>query len=141
LLGLSAVKSLGIEGKVYAGVLAVLPEKISADTKRRRYKPLSIHPPALRDLAVVVDDSTASDEVRKALAKVAREVVGNAFQLESLQVFDVYKGQGVPEGKKSLAFSLVFRADGRTLTDDEVNGAFQKLQDRLAAIPGYVLRK
>lgn len=141
LLSLSAVKSLGIEGKVYAGVLAVLPEKIPADMKRRRYKPLSIHPPALRDLSVVVDDSKASDEVRKTLAKVTREAVGNAFQLESLQVFDVYKGQGVTEGKKSLAFSLVFRADGRTLTDEEVNAAFQKLQDRLAAIPGYVLRK
>lgn len=141
LLALTAVKSLGIEGKIYAGVLAVLPEKIAADSKRRRYRPFSHHPPALRDLAIVVDASTASDEVRKTLAKVAREAVGNAFQLESVQVFDVYQGQGVPEGKKSLAFSLVFRADERTLTDDEVNGAFQTLQDRISAHPGYTLRK
>ncbi len=141
LLALSAVKALGIEGKVYAGMLAVLPEKLTSDGRRRRFKPLSLHPPALRDLALVVDASTTSDEVRKTLAKAARDAIGNAFQLESVQVFDVYKGQGVPEGKKSLAFSLVFRAEGRTLTDEEVNGVFQKLQYDLSAHAGYVVRK
>ncbi len=141
LLGLSAVKALGIDGKVYAGLLAVLPEKLSTDAPRRRYRPFSLFPPALRDLAIVVDAATPADEVRKTLAKLARAALGNAFQLETVQVFDVYQGQGLPEGSKSLAFSLVFRAEDRTLTDDEVNAVFQKLQNALASQPGYSLRK
>jgi phenylalanyl-tRNA synthetase beta chain len=55
-------------------------------------------------------------------------------------VFDVYTGKGVPEGQKSLAFALTFRAADRTLTDDEVNAAFNKVQADLAAA-GYAIRK
>ena len=61
--------------------------------------------------------------------------------LESVAVFDVYRGAGVPEGKKSLAFSLTFRASDRTLTDDEVNLAFQRLQDELVRTSPYQIRK
>ena len=48
---------------------------------------------------------------------------------------------GLPEGKKSLAFSFVFRANDRTLTDEEVNGVFQKIQDTLTQTTNYVIRK
>jgi len=48
-------------------------------------------------------------------------------------VFDVYQGKGLPEGTKSLAFSLVFRAPDRTLTDDEVNTVFTKIQQSIVA--------
>jgi len=58
-----------------------------------------------------------------------------------VQPFDVYQGKGLPEGKKSLAFSLVFRAADRTLTDDEVNTVFTKIQDELAKATTYTLRK
>jgi len=56
-------------------------------------------------------------------------------------LFDVYQGQGVAEGKKSLAFSLVFRSPERTLTDDEVNLVFQKVQDHVVTHSGYSIRK
>ena len=69
----------------------------------------------------------------KALAKAARAVVGNAFALGIVGVFDVYQGKGLPEGTKSLAFSLVFRAADRTLTDDEVNAVFTKTQQSIVA--------
>jgi phenylalanyl-tRNA synthetase beta chain len=55
-------------------------------------------------------------------------------------VFDVYTGPGLPEGKKSLAFSLSFRSAERTLTDDEVNAAFGKIQQALAAAGGITIR-
>ncbi|MBI5382015.1 MAG: phenylalanine--tRNA ligase subunit beta [Opitutae bacterium] len=141
LLSLALVKSLGLEGKVYAGTFAILPEKLTADTTRRRFAPFGLFPAALRDLALVVEAGTPADEVRKVLAKTARAAVGNAFALESVNVFDVYRGQGLPEGKKSLAFGLVFRSAERTLTDDEVNGVFQKIQDELVKTAGYAIRK
>ena len=141
LLNLAMVKSLGIEGKVYAGVFAILPEKITGDSSRRRYSDFSLLPAALRDIALVVDATTPSSEVQKTLAKFARAAVGNAFALESVSVFDVYTGPGVPEGKKSLAFSLVFRSSERTLTDDEVNAVFQKVQDEVGKTTAWLLRK
>ena len=70
-----------------------------------------------------------------------RAAVGNAFALESVSVFDVYAGHGMPEGKKSLAFSFVFRATDRTLTDDEVNAAFTKIQDEVAKTTAWQIRK
>src|SRR5262249_24957690 len=100
-----------------------------------------LFPAALRDLALVVDTATPAVEVRKTLAQIARAAAGNAFALESVNVFDVYQGAGLPEGKKSLAFALVFRSAERTLTDDEVNVVFQKIQDELGKDPAYQIRK
>ena len=141
LLNLAMVKAHGIEGRVYGGIFAILPEKLAAAEIRRRYKPFSLLPAALRDLALIVDEPLHASEVQKALGKIARNAVGNAFAVESIQVFDVYRGAGLPEGKKSLAFSLVFRAPDRTLTDDEVNAVSQKIQDELLATTPYQIRK
>jgi phenylalanyl-tRNA synthetase beta chain len=82
---------------------------------------------------LVVDHAMPAMDVQKALAKLARAAVGSAFAVESVSAFDVYQGKGLPEGKKSLAFSLVFRAAERTLTDDEVNAAFTKIQQAIVA--------
>jgi len=141
LLNLAMVRTLGIEGKVYAGVFAILPEKLTGDATRRRYADFSLMPAALRDFALVVDAAVQSDEVRKTLAKIARAAINHAFALESVEVFDVYQGKGLPEGKKSLAFSLVFRSAERTLTDDEVNAVGQKIQDEIAQSTPWQIRK
>jgi len=142
LLSLAMVKAYGVEGKVYAGIVALLPEKLAAAAAaRKRYADFSLQPAALRDLALVVPVAATAGEVQKALAKSARAAVGNAFALESVAVFDVYQGKGLPEGTKSLAFSLVFRAPDRTLTDDEVNAVFTKIQDDVVKSSGYVIRK
>ncbi len=141
LLDLAQLKAMGLEGKVFAGFLAVLPEKLPTDGGRRRYQPFSLFPAALRDLALVVPADANAGEVQKALAKVARAAVGSAFALESVVVFDVYQGKGLPEGTKSLAYSLVFRSAERTLTDDEVNVVFTAIQDELIKATGYQVRK
>ncbi len=133
LLNLAFVKSTGVEGRVYAGLFAIMPDKINGEATRRRFSEFGLFPSALRDIALVVDAATPAAEVQKALGKAARAAVGNAFALESVRVFDVYRGQGLPEGKKSVAFGLVFRSPERTLTDDEVNAVFAKIQKDIAA--------
>ena len=135
------MKSIGVEGKVYAGTFAVVPEKLDTQLTRRRFSDFSLMPAALRDLALIVDAATPAVDVQKALAKTSRAAAGNAFTVESVTVFDLYTGKGLPEGKKSLAFSLVFRANDRTLTDDEVNAVFQKIQDTLTESTNYQIRK
>jgi len=141
LANLAMVKSLGIEGKVYAGIFAILPEKLAAAGTHRSYQPFSLFPAALRDIALVIDKNLPAADVQKTLAKLARAATGNVFSLEAIEVFDVYQGAGLPEGTKSVAFSLVFRSSERTLTDDEVNVAFQKIQDELAKTTPFQIRK
>ena len=133
LLNLAMVRAAGIEGKIWAGMFAILPKKLGSVSGHRRYQPFSLMPAALRDLALVVEAARHAGEVRGLLQEVARAAVGTAFAAESVEVFDVYTGAGLPEGKKSLAFSLSFRSGERTLTDDEVNAVFQKIQKDITA--------
>lgn len=132
LLNLAMVRSLGVEGKVWGGMFAILPGKLAAATTHPRYQPFTLFPAALRDVALVVETARHAEQVRLALLKTARGITGPGFALEAVEVFDVYQGKGLPEGKKSLAFSLSFRAPDRTLTDDEVNTAFTKLLQDIA---------
>lgn len=82
----------------------------------RCYHPVSRFPSVVRDLAVVVDDGTAAADVVAALrdsSKLARDV----------SVFDVFVGEGLPPGRKSLGIRIRYQADDRTLTDEEANAA------------------
>ena len=134
LLNLAMVRAAGVEGKVWAGTFALLPQKLAAPAGHRRYQPFSLFPAALRDLALVVDAARHAEEVRGQLLTAARAATaGGAFAVERVEVFDVYTGAGLPAGRKSLAFALSFRSAGRTLTDDEVNAAFGKIQQAIVA--------
>jgi phenylalanyl-tRNA synthetase beta chain len=132
LLNLAMVRAAGVEGKVWAGMFAILPEKLTAESGHRRFQNFSLFPAALRDIALVVDSARHAEEVRRQLLKVARQAA-QKFAVENVDVFDVYQGAGLPEGKKSLAFSLSFRSAERTLTDDEVNAAFAEIQKKITA--------
>ncbi len=140
LLNLAMVKSVGVEGKVYAGLFAILPENLAAVSGRRRYADFSLFPAALRDFALVVDLAVPAAGVQKVVENAARTEVGKSFAVESVNVFDVYHGKGLPEGKKSLAFSLVFRSSERTLTDDEVNAVCTKIRQAITADGSIALR-
>ncbi|MDB6114103.1 MAG: pheT [Lacunisphaera sp.] len=141
LLNLAMVRAAGIEGTVWAGMFAILPEKLRAHPGHNRYQPFSLFPAALRDIALVVDGARHAEEVRAQLLKVARAATGPAFAVESVAVFDVYQGKGLPEGRKSLAFALSFRSAERTLTDDEVNAAFAKILKDIAADGSIAVRQ
>ncbi|WP_105031605.1 phenylalanine--tRNA ligase subunit beta [Arthrobacter ruber] len=80
-------------------------------------RPLSTYPPATQDVALVVDAGVVAGEVLETLREGAGEL------LEDVGLFDVYTGQGIGEGRKSLAFALRFRAPDRTLTADEASAA------------------
>ncbi len=139
-LRFKVVKEWDLEGDVLGGSLEILPEKLGEDEGMVTYQPFSQFPPAAKDLALVVDESLLAETVRCQLGKMARQVAGNRFDLEAVSVFDVYKGEGIPKGKKSLAFNLRFRANDRTLTDKEVGEVFSALQDRVEASTPYRIR-
>jgi phenylalanyl-tRNA synthetase beta chain len=80
-------------------------------------RPLSTYPPATQDVALVVDAAVVAGDVLETLREGAGEL------LEEVSLFDVYTGQGIEEGRKSLAFALRFRAPDRTLTAEEASAA------------------
>ncbi|MGI3782237.1 MAG: hypothetical protein ACRYG2_15860, partial [Janthinobacterium lividum] len=84
---------------------------------RGEIAPLSSYPVAKEDVALVVDEAVSAEDVADALRR------GGGALLESLELFDVFRGPQIGEGKKSLAYALRFRAFGRTLAAAEVNAA------------------
>ncbi|MBN2558063.1 MAG: phenylalanine--tRNA ligase subunit beta [Clostridia bacterium] len=101
----------------------------------RRYRELPKYPAMARDIAVLVDDDVTAGEIMTGIRGSAGK------NLESVEFFDMYKGAQTGEGKKSLAFSLVYRAPDRTLTEDEVNASFDKVVRMLAESVGAELRQ
>lgn len=134
------LKSLGIEGTVVAGVFSFLPQKLPSETSHQ-FRPISPFPAAERDLALVVGEDVPAGTVRSALQRVARKAAGTHFQVEAVEPFDVYRGKGLPEGRKSLAFALTFRAPDRTLTDEEVNAVFKTIQEQIVQEADYQIRQ
>ncbi len=141
LVNLAMLGSRGVVGKVLAGVFAILPERLGAPAPRPRYREFSLFPAALRDIALVVEAGVQAGDVRAALAQAAAAAAGQAFSVESVEVFDVYEGKELAAGKKSLALSLVFRSPARTLTDPEVNAVMESVQSELERTTPYRVRK
>jgi phenylalanyl-tRNA synthetase beta chain len=86
------------------------------------------------DIAIVVSDDVSSERIEQAIMSAGGKL------LESTRLFDVYQGTGVPEGKKSMAFALRYRAPDRTLTTDEVEAAHDKLVRKVLSAVGGELR-
>lgn len=141
LLNLAMLRKLDLSSPVIAGIVQIVPEKLAEARPRARFRNFSLFPPALRDLALIADESVPAETLRRDVAKAARAATANKFALENVRVFDVYRGTGLPEGRKSIALSLVFRADDRTLTDDEVNAVFAKTQEEIEKAGAYAVRK
>jgi phenylalanyl-tRNA synthetase beta chain len=141
LVNLAMLRALGIEGTVLAGIFTILPEQLGVRAPRLRSREFSLFPAALRDIALVVDRQVPAGEVRSAVARAAAAAAGASFAVEGVEVFDVYEGKGMPEGRKSLALSVVFRSPTRTLTDDEVNGVLQRTVEEIEKTTAYQLRK
>ena len=111
-----------------------LQEVLGGPRARRRYRPVSKYPPSDVDLAFVAPDRVAAALLERALRASAGSL------LVRLELFDVYRGPGVPEGSRSLAYRLRFQAPDRTLTDTEVAQARQRCIDETSRRTGATLR-
>ena len=96
-----------------------------ATTFAKRFEPISIYPKVARDLAIVVDKAVLSDMPTELIYTTGGDVV------DSVRLFDVYEGEQVPEGKKSLAYTITYHSSTETLTDKAVNALHDKVVKRL----------
>ncbi|OAM88147.1 phenylalanine--tRNA ligase subunit beta [Termitidicoccus mucosus] len=142
LIDAKTARARDIKGHAIIAGELLLPRQIfTTESKRTRFQPFTAYPPTTRDLALVVDAATPAGDVADKLKTTAAKIAGKTFAVEAINIFDLYQGQNLPDGKKSLALSLTFRASDRTLTDDEVNAAFTKLQTDLAKSTPWQIRK
>ncbi len=136
--GQSAVISVnndivGLIGKIHPSaekedvfILEIDLDKLLAKkVGKMKYKEISKFPNIKKDLAVVVDKKVTAQEIGINIKKFAGSL------LENYEVFDVYTGEGVAENKKSVAFSLTFGKQDRTLTDEEINAVMDKIIEGL----------
>jgi len=135
-LGCSAVGKW--EGKTYEfslnEILSSLPESKEYDVKSEdklfSYKPFSLFPSVLRDIAVWTPESVSSDEILSVIANKAGEL------LVQSSLFDEYK----KDGRVSYAFKLVFQSGDMTLSDEEINEIMKKITDHLNSQEGFEVR-
>ncbi|EJP6473282.1 phenylalanine--tRNA ligase subunit beta [Clostridium botulinum] len=101
---------------------------------KKEYRELPKFPAVTRDIAVIIDDTVLVQEIENIIKN------GGGNILESIHLFDVYKGKQIPEGKKSIAYSIVYRNSQRTLKDSEVNKVHDKIVRTLEHKLGAQLR-
>ena len=129
----AVAKNYGIETEVYVADVN-FTELYDLRMPEPTYTPLPKYPSVTRDLAVIADEKITVAEAEDVILKSAGKLLRN------VQLFDIYRGVGVPEGKKSMAFSMELRADDRTLTDADSEGVMAKVLRALEEKLGASLR-
>ena len=122
-----------IDTKVYVAEIKL--DVLYAINKRKTtYKPLPKFPAVERDFALLCDKEIPVGELEKAITSGAGRL------LEKIELFDVYEGSQIPEGKKSVAYSVSLRSSEGTLTDEQIDSTSKKIIEKLEKI-GAALRK
>ena len=108
--------------------LTLIPDSI-------KYSQIPKYPCIERDIAIVVDENISAAEIKNIIRNFPSELI------ENISIFDFYRGTNIPEGKKSLAFNIIYRSKERTLTDEEIEELHASLVKYLLGKTGGELRK
>ncbi len=109
-------------------LLSLIPDSL-------QYGAIPKYPPIERDIALIVDETIPSSRIREMIKTFPSELI------EDVSVFDCYKGGNIPSGKKSLAFSIVYRSMERTLREEEVESLHSSIVNYIIEKTGGELRK
>ena len=123
----------GIDSEIYCAEIN-FTKLMELQLPDATYTPLPKYPGVTRDLALICDEDVTVAQIEDAITASAGKL------LRGVKLFDIYRGTGVPQGKKSMAFSLELRADDRTLTDTDSEGVVSKVLAALKEKMGATLR-
>ena len=126
-------RKFDIKRKVYLAEIS-LDALLGCANLKKTFRPLPKYPSVKRDIAILLDDTINASGIYDVIKEEARQLV------KSVEVFDLYKGRQIQEGKKSLAYTIQYRSDERTLNDKEVNDIHKKVQDALIKRLGAQIR-
>ncbi|MBP1575066.1 MAG: phenylalanine--tRNA ligase subunit beta [Oscillospiraceae bacterium] len=123
----AVLDNYGIGTRAYVATLDIA-DIFDARIVEKKFKPTPKFPASTRDLAIICDDELPAASLEKAIRQGAGKL------LEKVELFDVYKGSSIAEGKKSVAYTMTLRAADRTLTVEECDRAVNKVLKELANI-------
>lgn len=126
-------KNYDIAAKVYVAVLD-MPLIVERATFDRKYEGIAKYPAVSRDISMVVPGNILAGQIEAMIEQRGGKI------LESYQLFDIYEGEQIKEGFKSVAYSIVFRAKDRTLEEGDITGAMKKILNGLESL-GIELRQ
>ena len=126
-------QNYGVDAELYCAELS-FDELMLAKGPDPEYVPLPKFPAVTRDIAVVCDEAVTVGALEQAIRRGAKGL------LKEVSLFDIYRGKGVAEGKKSVAFNLVLRADDRSLTSEEADEDVKAILATLEQDCGAILR-
>ena len=125
-------QKVGIIGRVHPSVLKddvyvceLSLTKLNKEVKPLKYKESSKYPEIVKDVAFIIPKSLTSGEIVETIKKTGGRL------LASIDVFDVYTGENVKDNEKSIAYTLTFKDDTRTLNDEEVNTVFRNIINKV----------
>lgn len=127
-------KNYGVKTKVYYAKIDV-DKLVKYSKEDKKYVPIPKYPAVERDIAVIVDEDVEVGKIEKVITKKCKKI------LEEIKLFDIYRSEKLGENKKSIAFALTFRAQDKTLTDEEINGAMDTIISDLSKELNAELRK
>ncbi|WIV11401.1 phenylalanine--tRNA ligase subunit beta [Proteiniborus sp. MB09-C3] len=125
--------NFGMKERVYAAELN-FELIVLASNLERKYTPLPKYPSVTRDIALVIDEEVMVKEIEKIIKENSKNLV------ETIKLFDVYKGGQIEKGKKSVAYSIVYRSHEKTLTDEDVSKVHDKIVEKLKENLNAILR-
>ena len=126
-------QSFSLSNETYASIL-YFTKIANLEPKEAKYKELNKYPASEKDFSVVVDESITVADIEKTAKKTAGKL------MTSIELFDVYRGNQIPEGKKSVSFTFVLEDFTKTMTDEETNGTLLKIIDAITKEHGAELR-
>jgi len=118
----SVLKKFGIKSPVYYAEINWDQVQALLNVNKIRHKELARFPEVRRDLALLIDKATRYESLRAVAVKTEKKI------LKAVNIFDVYEGDKIGEGKKSYALSFTFQDDSKTLTDKEVDDVIESLK-------------
>ncbi len=130
---LAVCENYGIDVPCFVAEISLDTLYESADMDKK-YKLLPKFPAVTRDIALLVEDSILVQEIDETIRKAGGNIV------EKVELFDIYKGKQIPEGKKSIAYAICYRDENKTLTDKDVNKVHEKILRSLEYKLGATLR-
>lgn len=104
-------------------------------SEEQEYQPISAYPAAVRDLAILVPQGTKVVEVLNRINAAGGKLV------RDIDLFDIYRGEGIPRGKENFAFHIIYQAADRTLSSKEIDKVHQRIIKTLEEKPGWEVRK
>ncbi len=108
-------------------------------SKNKRYKRFGIFPRVSKDISIIVDRDVQVGDVMSLLEKFSKKSINSSIEIEYISLFDIYTGEQIGSDKKALGFEISFRSEERTLTDNEVQEFFEKIQNEVLKF--YEIRK